>query len=289
MLPICLRTGGSNECCFGIQMVHVNGGAHGMIGQANWWHTRASNNWVIGKCSHRIGRCGCSWVMILYSFVPLDDGLGLTLPAPQRGLPSDMQAQSQVKSKVCMSCPSIFFSSRVWKAVGCPLSAKNGFHPFNQCFRGYWCLYGSVRDNTPWTHLWSLPMGMQWSCHAFFKLKYASPMMKSICTWAPSKARWPVQLSARCVDQSLLKYKICFVKSNVSTLCLLHYFVPCQSVQHAARTSSHRNLSSQCKHWNLRPRSICPQPQRKPSPEGSAHHTFVPLHHPHPKLLENNN
>ena len=37
--------------------------------------------------------------MILYSFVPLDDGLGLTLPAPQRGLPSDMQAQSQkVKS-----------------------------------------------------------------------------------------------------------------------------------------------------------------------------------------------
>ena len=37
-------------------------------------------------------------MMILYSFVLLVNFFGFTLPAPQRGLPSDMQAQSQ-KSK----------------------------------------------------------------------------------------------------------------------------------------------------------------------------------------------
>ena len=37
-------------------------------------------------------------MMILYSFVLLVNFFGFTLPAPQRGLPSDMQAQSQVKS-----------------------------------------------------------------------------------------------------------------------------------------------------------------------------------------------
>ena len=34
-------------------------------------------------------------MMILQSFAAGADFVGLTLPAPQRGLPSDMQAQSQ--------------------------------------------------------------------------------------------------------------------------------------------------------------------------------------------------
>ena len=45
-------------------------------------------------------------MMILYSFVLLVNFFGFTLPAPQRGLPSDMQAQSQ-KKKVLFPQPSL--------------------------------------------------------------------------------------------------------------------------------------------------------------------------------------
>ena len=84
------------------------------------------------------------------------------------------------------------------------------------------------------------------------------------------------------------KCKLCFVKSNVSALCLLHSSVPCQSAQRAAKTWNHHHLSTQCMHWNHRPRSERLQPPRKHQPEGSTHHTFVPLHHPPPKWLAGN-
>ena len=49
------------------------------------------------------------------------------------------------------------------------------------------------------------------------------------------------------------KSKTCFVKSNVSALCLLHSFVPCQSAQRAAKAWNHHYLSTQYMHWNHRP------------------------------------
>ena len=49
MWRICLRTGGSSECCFGIGLVHENENVHGMIGQANWWHTRGFRNQATRK------------------------------------------------------------------------------------------------------------------------------------------------------------------------------------------------------------------------------------------------
>ena len=82
------------------------------------------------------------------------------------------------------------------------------------------------------------------------------------------------------------KCKICFVKSNVSTLCPWHSFVPCQPAQRAAALLSHPTPATQCKHWNHRLRSVCPLPQRMHQQQGSTHHTFVPLRHPHPKPLE---
>ena len=103
-----------------------------------------------------------------------------------------------------------------------------GFHPFNTCLRRYCCLYGCMWDKMEWTHLWSLPMGMQESFHTFFKEKYASPMMKSNCTKFPLDARRHVQLHVRVAIHPCWKWKMCFVTSNVSTLCLWHSFVPCQ-------------------------------------------------------------
>ena len=83
MLRICLRTGGSSECCFGIRLVH--GGALGMIGQASSWHTRDFINWAIGKALRRIRRCGCSWVLILSNFVPFADVLVSHCLRPKEG------------------------------------------------------------------------------------------------------------------------------------------------------------------------------------------------------------
>ena len=60
------RTGGTNECRSGIRRAHEYGGTHGMIGPANWWHTRDFHNWVFGKCSHRIGPL---WMQLSNDFV----------------------------------------------------------------------------------------------------------------------------------------------------------------------------------------------------------------------------
>ena len=94
MLPICIRTGGSNECCFGIRLVHGNGCTPGMTRQAHQCHTRGYwqmlaqyppllvelNGVFVTFCS----TCGC-----------------LTLLAPQRELPSDMP-QAKSKSTKCL-------------------------------------------------------------------------------------------------------------------------------------------------------------------------------------------